>query len=272
MSKPTPLLLAESFLADHPAEAARFVERFPEPEAAAILELGAPETVAQVLGQLTSHQAARLIVQLPPDRVGAVLDSMPPSAAAALLQCLPEEERKAKLAVMHRHRRAHVQRLLRYPADSAGALMDPLAKTVAEDLSVQEALANIRKHTEHLHHYLYVVDRSKRLAGVISVHRLLTFRPDESLAACMVRHPVAIRPEMRLPVVDSMGIFLGVVRRTAVQLPPPESGESEAVAPLVQTAVSLGELYWLGLCELFGGLSSGNRSQDGAFSSRKARS
>ena len=88
-----------------------------------------------------------------------------------------------------------------------------------------EALRRLHEHLESLS-YVYVVDPSRRLLGVVSFRDLVFARPGSALDEVMVPSPVAVRPEtdredvadliqrynlLALPVIDHQGVLLGVV-------------------------------------------------------------
>ena len=75
--------------------------------------------------------------------------------------------------------------LLRYPEDTAGALMEPGVMPLPVDITAGEALIRLRRLPRHVIHYLYVVDRSQVLVGVLSMRELLQARVKEPLTRVM---------------------------------------------------------------------------------------
>jgi magnesium transporter len=120
-----------------------------------------------------------------------------------------------------------LQSLLRFPENTAGALMDPAGLALPEDLTVREALARIRELPEQTRYDVYVVDREQVLVGVLNLRELLLARPQALLLDVMVREPLRLHAQddrsvvighpgwkraHALPVVDEKGSYIGVVR------------------------------------------------------------
>jgi magnesium transporter len=95
------------------------------------------------------------------------------------------------------------------------------------DWSIQQAITELQKHdlSEQIV-YLYVVDKSERLAGVVPVRNLLSSNPEMKISDVMIRDVVSIAADATLqqagdillkhkllavPVVDEQGRLVGVV-------------------------------------------------------------
>src|SRR5262249_47001737 len=62
-----------------------------------------------------------------------------------------------------------------YPEDEAGGLMHSGFVSISPDISVEDAISQLRQHAGHVEmiYYAYVVDDMRRLVGVISFRELL---------------------------------------------------------------------------------------------------
>src|SRR5438132_5757 len=87
---------------------------------------------------------------------------------------------------------ADVRALEQYPPDTAGGIMTTEVTALAEDLTVEQAIAELRRLSQELEQmfYVYVVDRRKHLVGVLSMRDLILARVDRRLSQIM-------RPEVR---------------------------------------------------------------------------
>jgi magnesium transporter len=171
-----------------------------------------------------------------------------------VMESLGPEERKA------------MRGLLRYSEGTAGALMDPEVLAVAESVSAGDALERLRKSARHALYYVYVVSEDQKLAGVVNIRELMGARPDQLLGLIAVRtveslparaswesivaHPAWKRVHA-LPVIETDGRFLGVVRYEAVRKLEERLAKTGLEDHGAQTGAALGELYGLGLRGLF---------------------
>jgi len=151
------------------------------------------------------------------DRVD-LLDETDEAVVQELLPLLPADERR------------DILRLRSYPEDSAGAVMTTDFAKLGESLTVREALAELGRQAENLEtlYYLYVVDDTDHLRGVVSARQLVSAmtRPDTRLSELMetdvaavdvlddqelVASKVARYDLLAIPVVDDEHRVLGIV-------------------------------------------------------------
>jgi magnesium transporter len=260
--------LAARFAADHPEDAAAALEQLSFPDAAALLvELDAGDA-AQLIAHLSAALAVDCLKTMPDGMVASLLGELPIDLAARILMRADDETRQRWLAVLPAERAEFLRRKLRYPPGTAGALVDPLVLALPEDLSVAEAQKQLRRSPERAYYYVYVVDRDQRLVGALDIRELLLANTKDTLGAVMHRDVARIsahadvaavaahagwRDLDALPVVDAAGLFFGIIRhRTMRQLSAPGAGRQ----PVMQTLVSLGELYWTGLSAFLTGVSA----------------
>ena len=271
MSADTELFLARELLASHPADAARVLERHPAAVSSTLLAALSPAESAPVLDQLAPGTATVCLQAMLAGTAGELLAELPIDRAAALLRRLPAEDAQRILdAAPAPVLAAALRMVIAYPEGTAGALLDPTVLAVPSDLDVREALERVLKDPSHTLYYVYVVDRTHRLAGVLSLRELMQAAPDAALTEVMhtalerlrskaevaeiVAHP-GWRENHALPVVDDAGTFLGAIRyRTLRRLE--RTGDPEARSPALEAAMSLGELYWFGLASILEGMAA----------------
>ena len=153
---------------------------------------------------------------------------MRPDDRMDVLDCLPAESRNALVALLNGQEAEEVRALEQYPPDSAGGIMTTEVAAVGPVLTVEAAIAEVRRlnrELEHLH-YVYVRDAQQRLLGVLSMRDLLlaeshwpvtqVMRPEViSVSAFTDQEQVArlIRKHdyVALPVVDEQQRLVGLV-------------------------------------------------------------
>lgn len=264
-------LLTAAFLAAHPEDAARVLERLSPAEQGRVLVRSPAPAAAQVLQRFPPTVAAACLSSMPAAAAGAILEALPLDLKVNVIRPLGEHERARLLAALDPAAAEPLLRLLRYPEGTAGALMDPYVLTLPEDISVAESLRRTKASRQGLLYYLYVIDRQQRLVGVTTLRELMRARVSEPLATVIERDVAKINAHARseevvkspywrafhaLPVVDDKGFFLGVIRYETLQRLQDEAQQGDHEGSAMDTILALGELYWIGLTGMLRGVST----------------
>ncbi len=272
MSEETELALARDFITAHPADAARIVERHPAGEASELLAALPPAESAPLLDQLAPTTAAECLAAMPAAQAAGMLTELPIDSAATLLRRLPQDVAQRILeAASEPVLAAALRMILAYPEGTAGALLDPTVLAVPSDVDAREALDRVLREARYTLYYVYAVDRSRRLVGVLSLRELMLAPPERLLAevahpdveclrssadvAEIVAHP-GWREHHALPVIDEAGTFLGVIRYRTMRRLERSGVDGERRSPALEAAVSLSELYWYALSSLLEGMGT----------------
>ena len=220
-------ILNEAFFLKHHEEAARILESYPAADILRIFQGTSAKNAANLLSSITPPVAAEVITLMPTDLLKQVIPHLSPSLAAALFQRLDEDLQRAILFRVPERYAQDIRSYMTYPVGSVGSIMDPNFLVLQEDLTVRDAMLQVRSRAQKDVHDVYVIDRSQKLAGKFSVRDLLLVDPDEKLQAVMIRdlptiHPLESREEIvelfkerhffTIPVVDLDDRLLGVVR------------------------------------------------------------
>jgi magnesium transporter len=267
--------LARTLLRDHPEQAARLLDRAEPADVAALLaELPAAEAAA-VYRELSPAPAAASASVLPDDVLARVALELPLDRAAAILRRLPSERRAELLSRFDRDRGQHLEGLLAYPENTAGALADPLALALPDDITVREAQRQMRGSERHLFYHVFIIGRDRSLRGTLAMQELMGARPRQPLSAVMQRDvvaldaltplaTVAVHPAWRefdaLPVIDAERKLIGAIRHRMIR-----QMAQEQTRPFMETIVGLSELYWAGLSGMLTSLAPtpGNSAETG---------
>jgi len=187
------------------------------------------EEAEDLFFDLSSTDQAKLLVSLPAGERRSWMRLLAPDDAADLVQEAPEVERDGLLGLLDDPTRKEVNGLLAYAEDAAGGLMNPRYARVRPEMSVDEAIAYIRKQArENLEriHNVYAVDAEQKLQGEISFRRLFASDPAQTVREVMRTELVTVREHtdqeevsrlfarhalVELPVVDAEGRIQGVV-------------------------------------------------------------
>ena len=230
MSEPSPEPVDVSQLAQqHPGEIAERVSRMDDEQAIELLgQIEETEKVAEALGAMDPEDGARLFVELGREKQTDILAEMAPDDAVDLLEELPDEMVRAVLSDLNREDSAELTALMAYPPDTAGGMMSPDVVAVPADLTVQQTIELLRRQAEEAEtvYYAYVVDRQRRLQGVLALRDLVLANPGTPIREVTRRDVAALPAEMdseevartfdklnylALPVVDGENRLLGIV-------------------------------------------------------------
>ena len=170
--------LAQLLEQSHSADVAAALRDLPVVDQVLAFRLLHPEQAGNVLSELDDQQLLDLVRAMDEVEISGILDRMPPDDAAYVVDELPEEQAEKVLDLMKEEKSEEIQELLEYGEKTAGRIMSPAVLAVHEDLSVSQAIDQVRKApAAESAHSLYVVDDHDHLVGVLPLRRLITADP-----------------------------------------------------------------------------------------------
>lgn len=263
--------LARQFIEDHPADAALVLEQVSYGEAASLLAQLDPSLASRAVGRISASLAVDCLKLLENEQAAGLLERLPLDYAARMLRRADPETREVWLKSIPPDRAELLRRKLRFPSGTAGALADPLVLALPEEMLVAEAEKHLHRSAERAYYYVFVVDRDNRLVGAMDIRELMQAQGKLTLGDVMHRDLVRLpaltdlntlmsHPGWRdldaLPVVDTDGVFFGIVRHRTVRQLFGAVGAQPEVEPVVSALVNLGELYWTGMAAFLAGVSA----------------
>lgn len=211
----------------HPADIAELLNALEEPELKQrIFASLAPDLASDVFSFASPLTQEELTQELSSAALGDIVERLDSDDAADLLASLPKEQVRAVLDQVPQELSVEMSQLLRYPADTAGGIMQTEHVEVPEGASITQAIEMIRQHIEDVSdiHNVFVVDQTRRLVGVLPLRKLILARPDDTIDKAMDRQVISARVDLdqeqvaqlfkrydlvSLPVVDADGVLLG---------------------------------------------------------------
>ena len=209
-----PSYLADILAALDESHRVRVISELPtELASSALAEMEAAEHPEDILLAVGPEYAAELVEELPTDDAADLVAELPAGDREAVLEEITD--------------RADVERLLKYPEDSAGGLMTANVVSVREDATVAEAMEAIRRQSEEDESQLYQVysvDGQGTLHGIVPIARLIVSAPTKLVRDVMEQPIVQVQPQQdqeevarlmarynvaAVPVVDEAGKLLG---------------------------------------------------------------
>jgi magnesium transporter len=139
--------------------------------------------------------------------ISATLARLNPGFAQDVLEALPDEVRSRALAAASADLARQWQHNAAYPKESIGRMMEPVVAAYAPEHSVADTIAELRELVKtRFITYVYVIDASGRLLGIVTMRDLLFSDHTSTLRNVMLRDPFALAAN--LPLMDAMKLVL----------------------------------------------------------------
>src|ERR1051325_1874196 len=166
----------------------------PEERVDAFHKLPRDEPASFFLGRSARSQAL-LVHAAPPWEKRLLMRMLAPDDAADVIQEFPPEERAEPMAFLDDRTRIEVAALLAYQEDEAGGLMNPRFVRVRPEMTVDEAIAYVRRQSREraeIIAYVYVLDAEQRLLGLMSFRDLFVAFPEQRISEVMKRDVISV--------------------------------------------------------------------------------
>ena len=222
------------------ADFRRVTEEIPAVDLAIIFEECDPDVRALFFRLLSKEKAAECFVEMPPElqrslvelftdrELTELLSEMYVDDTVDLIEEMPAALVKRIIRATDSADRDTINHILKYPSDSAGAIMTTEYMRLRADMTVKSALSHIRiaaldKETIYT---AYITDEKRHLLGVVSAKKLLISDPEELLSKIMQTSFVSVKTTdnseyvaeklsryglIALPVVDGESRLVGIV-------------------------------------------------------------
>lgn len=210
----------------HPSDIAKLFANLEEEEKIYIFSLLDPIVASNVLLEVDEPTREKLIASISKAELTEIVDEMATDDAADVIAELPHEEAKTVLEGIGWEESAEVQKLLKYPEDTAGGIMQTELVMINEDATIQETIEQVRTKSEEIAniHNVFIVTEDTRLAGIVPLEKLILARPHLPVKDIMNPEPIKVLVDtdqeevarifqkydiVTVPVVDAGGRLLG---------------------------------------------------------------
>ena len=170
----------------------------------------------ELLSKLTDKEAVFIINEMFADDAADVLDEMPANIVTRLLKQCDKETR------------SDINKLLKYPDDSAGSVMTVEYAELKSNLTIKQAISTLRKEIDEYEtiNICYVVDNRRKLVGHISLKDILLADSDDILEDVASKDTICVKTTTDqeevgklfkkydltvMPVVDSEDRLVGII-------------------------------------------------------------
>lgn len=208
------------------ADVAHLLESSPPNFRRILWELVEVDQEGEVLGELSDELQSLFLSDMDAAEVVQITEGLEDDDIADILQQLPGRVTREVLSSMDHQDRARIERVLTYPEDTAGGLMNTDTITIRARFTIDVVLRYLRRHEEipEMTDNLIVVNRNDQYIGLLPLRTLLVSDPASSVREMMNTDVEAIPADLpdaevaRLferhdwvsaPVVDDDGKLLG---------------------------------------------------------------
>jgi len=186
------------------------------------------EKAAEVFTELDSDIQEKLIKVLTDKELKDVVNELYIDDAVDIIEEMPSNVVKRILKHIEPEDRKIINKLLQYPDDSAGSMMTTEFIDLKENMTVEEALAKIKKigvDSETVYN-CYVLSATRKIVGVVTLEKLLLSNLDTKISEIMDQSIIKISTtedqenvanmfdkydEYALPVVDKEDRLVGII-------------------------------------------------------------
>ena len=210
------------------ADIATVMEELDQGDMLKILRILPKNLAADVFSYMEVESQQFIITSLSEKDAAGIINNLMADDAADLLEEMPANVVKKLLANANPETRRDINDLLQYPEDSAGSIMTVEYVDLKENMTVEEAIARIRKigmDSETIN-ICYVLDAKRKLVGTVALRYLLISPGDAVISDIMHENVIYINTLMdqeevarqfqkydftAMPVVDNEKRLVGII-------------------------------------------------------------
>ncbi len=182
----------------HPAEIALLLESVPSRQREVVWSMVDPDLEGDVLVELNESVRQDVIEEMETEELVAAAEGLELDDLADLVGDLPETVTLQVLRSMDQRDRERLRKVLSWPEDSAGGLMNTDTVSVRPDVTLEVVLRYLRMRGElpPRTDSLFVVDRDDRYLGTIALTRIITGDPEDIVGESLDTEAARIEPDL----------------------------------------------------------------------------
>ncbi|MBL7085281.1 MAG: magnesium transporter [Candidatus Omnitrophica bacterium] len=186
--------LNEAMQEMHPTDIADALFNLDIKEQVALISHIDKKVMIKVFNELDEYEQFELLDKLEKELSTYLLNEMSSDDRADLLGSLPDDVADKFLNLMSESERKDVEKLLKYPANSAGSIMTTEYLALKPEVTVSEASELIRQAApkKETIYYTYVTDQQDRLIGYVTLKDIFLAREDVPIRKIMNRKVIKV--------------------------------------------------------------------------------
>ncbi|HQD40482.1 MAG TPA: magnesium transporter [Bacillota bacterium] len=174
-------------IGQNPVDIAHFLEEVPLEKILIIFRILPKDLAADVFAYLSSEQKKYIVENITEKEIRSILDELFLDDTVDFLEEMPANFVKKVLRSADEKTRKLLNQFLSYPENSAGSVMTIEYVDLKKEMTVQEALAHIRKTgvDKETINTCYVLAENRKLEGIVSIRKLILSDADVKLHEIM---------------------------------------------------------------------------------------
>lgn len=212
----------------HPADIAEILDELNPDESRFLFLLLESETASDVLIELEEYDREKILEAIPSEIIARqfIVDMDSDDAADVIGELSDDKKEEVLSHIDDLEQAGDIVDLLNYDEDTAGGLMAKEYVAVQDTWDVQHCINEIRRQAEEVEElfFVYVIDQSNKLRGIISLKQLLLAKPNEMISNIINRDIISVKTDqdaeevaiimdkyglVAVPVVDQLGRLTG---------------------------------------------------------------
>ena len=211
-----------------PPDIAALFDNLPEEKLPLLFRLLSKELAAESFVEMDSDLQESLIKGFSDNELREVMNELYVDDAVDIIEEMPANVVKRILRHTDPDMRKMINEILKYPDDSAGSIMTTEYVNFNPDLTVSEAIKNLRRSgvDKETIYSCYVTEKDRKLIGIVTVRRLLMADDDDFIREIMEENVLFVNTVddkedvanmfakyglLALPVVDGENRLVGIV-------------------------------------------------------------
>ena len=213
----------------NPSDVAGLFDGLEEKQIPVMFRLLPKEQAAETFVEMEPEAQQLLIQGFSDNELREVLDELYVDDAADLVEEMPANVVRRILTQADPEMRSSINQILRYPENSAGALMTMEYVSLRPDMTVEESILRIRRQgvDKETIYTCYVLSADRTLQGIVTVKDLLLAESDDTeIKEIMTENVISVTTQddqeevakmfskynfLALPVVDTENRMVGIV-------------------------------------------------------------
>jgi magnesium transporter len=186
------------------------------------------ETIAEYISELNPELQSSLLNAMSKKQASEILEEMDTDEAVDLLAEITPEESRELLDLMPKEEAEEIEELMKYEENTTGSIMNNEFVTLPEYLTTEAAIQHIREMSPEAEmiYYVYVLDKRKKLIGVLSLRDLIVADAKKKVSEIMEEDVISVLDTedreiaakmisdydfLAIPVINKKGMMVGII-------------------------------------------------------------